>query len=178
MKPGKDHPAWLHKAMAEGGVARPVKEMTRGELAQTVAEDANPSFGNPNALLGGAGVGALIKGAMARHPVGKALGVTLGTAATGLGAQGLVRDYNKMDKAYEAKDELKQRDKADQESGRYAKGGWIKNAIKKPGALRQALHAKKGEPIPAKKLAKAAHSDNPKLAKRARLAQTLKGLGK
>ena len=33
-----------------------------------------------------------------------------------------------------------------------------------------------GEKIPAKKLDKAAHSDNPTLAKRARLAETLKGL--
>ena len=32
---------------------------------------------------------------------------------------------------------------------------WIAGAIKKPGALRKELGAKKGEPIPAKKLAKA-----------------------
>ena len=63
-----------------------------------------------------------------------------------------------------------------------ARGGkaekWIQGAIKHPGALRKALHAKEGEPIPAKKLAKAAHSDNPVMAKRARLAQTLKRLHK
>lgn len=63
-----------------------------------------------------------------------------------------------------------------------ARGGkaekWIQGAIKHPGALRKALHAKEGEPIPAKKLAKAAHSDNPVMAKRARLAQTLKRLNK
>jgi len=35
---------------------------------------------------------------------------------------------------------------------------------------------KEGEKIPAKKLEKAAHSDNPKLARRARLAETLKSL--
>ena len=57
----------------------------------------------------------------------------------------------------------------------YAKGGWIKDAIKKPGALREELGAKKGEPIPAKKLAKAAKAPG-KLGKRARLAETLKGL--
>ena len=33
---------------------------------------------------------------------------------------------------------------------------WIQKAIKKPGALRSALGAKKGEPIHAKKLAAAA----------------------
>jgi len=56
----------------------------------------------------------------------------------------------------------------------FANGGWIKNAIKKPGALREQLGAKKGEPIPAKKLAAAAKKPG-KLGQRARLAQTLKG---
>ena len=59
----------------------------------------------------------------------------------------------------------------------YAKGGWIKDAIKKPGALREQLGAKKGEPIPAKKLAAAAKKPG-KLGQRARLAETLKGLKK
>lgn len=60
----------------------------------------------------------------------------------------------------------------------YAKGGkkkdFIKKAIKHPGALRKELHAKAGEPIPAKKLDKAAHSSNPTLRKRAVLAKTLR----
>lgn len=55
---------------------------------------------------------------------------------------------------------------------------WIKDAIKKPGALRAELHVKKGQKIPAKKLDKAAHSKNPLLAKRANLAKTLKKLHK
>lgn len=57
----------------------------------------------------------------------------------------------------------------------YAKGGsakFIQKAIKKPGALRAELGAKKGEPIPAKKLAKAAKAPG-KLGQRARFAQTL-----
>lgn len=61
-----------------------------------------------------------------------------------------------------------------------AKGGkakWIQGAIKKPGALREALGAKKGEPIPAKKLAKAAKAPG-KLGQRARFAQVLKGFKK
>jgi hypothetical protein len=49
---------------------------------------------------------------------------------------------------------------------------WIQDAIKKPGALRSALGAKKGEPIPAKKLAAAAKAPG-KLGQRARLAKTL-----
>ena len=54
---------------------------------------------------------------------------------------------------------------------------WIQKAIKKPGALRKELGAKKGQPIPAKKLAAAAQKPG-KLGQRARLAQTLKKLGK
>ena len=50
---------------------------------------------------------------------------------------------------------------------------WLQGAIKKPGALRSALGAKEGKPIPAKKLAKAAAAPG-KLGQRARLAQTLK----
>jgi len=57
------------------------------------------------------------------------------------------------------------------------KGGFIKEAIKKPGTLRKALGAKKGEPIPAKKLAAAAKAPG-KLGQRARLAQILKGFKK
>lgn len=55
---------------------------------------------------------------------------------------------------------------------------WIQKAIKKPGALREELHVKKGEKIPAKKLDKAMHSSDPLLRKRARLAETLKGFKK
>jgi len=62
----------------------------------------------------------------------------------------------------------------------FKKGGsakFIQEAIKKPGALRKALGAKKGEPIPAKKLAAAAKKPG-KLGQRARFAQTLKGFKK
>jgi hypothetical protein len=49
----------------------------------------------------------------------------------------------------------------------------FKDAIKKPGALRKSLGVKKGEKIPASKLAKAAKAPG-KMGQRARLAQTLK----
>lgn len=55
---------------------------------------------------------------------------------------------------------------------------WIQDMDMKKGALRKALHVKKGEDIPASKLEKAEKSKNPTLAKRARLAQTLKKLRK
>ena len=64
----------------------------------------------------------------------------------------------------------------------YKSGGkvadkWIQKAIKKPGALRAQLGAKEGKPIPAKKLAMASKKPG-KLGQRARLAQTLKKMGK
>jgi hypothetical protein len=61
--------------------------------------------------------------------------------------------------------------------GVYKKGGWIKEAIKKPGALRSSLGVKAGQKIPAKKLAAAAKAPG-KMGQRARLAQTLRGLKK
>lgn len=54
---------------------------------------------------------------------------------------------------------------------------WIQKAIKKPGALRAELGVKAGKTIPAKKLATAAKAPG-KMGQRARLAQTLKKLGK
>lgn len=49
---------------------------------------------------------------------------------------------------------------------------WIAGAIKKPGALHEALHVPEGEKIPAKKLA-AKSSDSALMAKRKSLAKTL-----
>lgn len=57
--------------------------------------------------------------------------------------------------------------------GGMAKGKWIQEAIKKPGALRAQLGVKEGKTIPAKKLAAAAKKPG-KMGQRARLAQTLK----
>ena len=57
------------------------------------------------------------------------------------------------------------------------KKNWIAGAIKKPGALRKELGVKKGEKIPAKKLAAAAKKPG-KEGQRARLAETLRGFKK
>ncbi len=54
---------------------------------------------------------------------------------------------------------------------------WIKGVIKQPGALRKTMGVKKGEKIPTEKLAKAAKMPG-KTGQRARLAQTLRKLGK
>ena len=50
---------------------------------------------------------------------------------------------------------------------------WIQKAIKKPGALRKELGAKKGKKIPAAKLASATKKKGV-TGQRARLAETLK----
>ena len=54
---------------------------------------------------------------------------------------------------------------------------WIQKAIKKPGALHKEMGVPAGKKIPASKLAAAAKKPG-KLGKRARLAETLKGLKK
>ena len=51
---------------------------------------------------------------------------------------------------------------------------WIKGAIRHKGALHRALHVPEGQKIPAKKMAKAKHSENPRIRKMAGLARTLK----
>ncbi len=55
-------------------------------------------------------------------------------------------------------------------------GQWMQNAVKPShkGLLRKKLHVKEGEKIPAKKLDKAAHSENPTLKREAILAETFK----
>lgn len=54
---------------------------------------------------------------------------------------------------------------------------WIKDAIKKPGALRSSLGVKAGEKIPAKTLATAEKKPSI-MGKRARLAKTLSKIGR
>jgi len=54
---------------------------------------------------------------------------------------------------------------------------WIGKAIKHPGALHRELGIKQGKKIPAKRLAAAAKKGG-KIGRRARLAETLKGLNR
>lgn len=53
-------------------------------------------------------------------------------------------------------------------------GKWIDGAIKNKGALHKELGVAADKKIPAKKLEKATHSENPTLKRRAVLAETLK----
>jgi hypothetical protein len=55
---------------------------------------------------------------------------------------------------------------------------WIQKATKNKGGLHRALHVKEGEKIPAKKLAKGAHSKSAKIRKEVALAKTLGKLRK
>ena len=59
---------------------------------------------------------------------------------------------------------------------------WVKKAVGKPGALHKELGVKKGEKIPAKKLAeadkKAKKNDNTKMERQINLAKTLKKMHK
>ena len=57
-----------------------------------------------------------------------------------------------------------------------AKKNFIQGMHMEKNALHKSLHVPKGEKIPEEKLEKAEHSKNPKLRKRAILAETLKGL--
>ena len=61
------------------------------------------------------------------------------------------------------------------EGGNVSTGKWIQSAIKNPGSLRKSLGVPAGKTIPSKQLAAAAKKPG-KLGKRARLAETLKGM--
>lgn len=89
----------------------------------------------------------------------------------------LAKKHGMSMKEWEASDMDKKHDKQRNEKGLKSGGGasgkWIQSAIKHPGALHKELGVPEGKKIPEKKLEKATHSDNPKLAKRAHLAETL-----
>ncbi len=55
---------------------------------------------------------------------------------------------------------------------------WIAGATQNKGALHRQMGVPEGQKIPAAKLNAAAHSDNALLAKRARLAETLKKMNR
>jgi hypothetical protein len=56
--------------------------------------------------------------------------------------------------------------------------GWIAEATKNKGGLHRSLHVPQGEIIPKSKIMKAEHANNPRIAKQARLAETLSHLHK
>ena len=57
--------------------------------------------------------------------------------------------------------------------------GWIKAAVSaNPGGLHRSLGVPAGDIIPQSKIMKATHANNPRVAKQARLAETLEHLNK
>jgi hypothetical protein len=93
----------------------------------------------------------------------------------------LVKMNGRPHQPFDTRDEAKEFINRRTGRGVFATGGgvnaenWIKGAVKHPGALHKALHVPTSEPIPEKKLAKAAHSDSAHIRKMADLAKTLKG---
>jgi hypothetical protein len=89
-------------------------------------------------------------------------------------------DMDEPSKEYEVSDRLKSSPTSIGKSkGGMAKGGnWIAGATKNKGALHRSLGVPQGEKIPAKKLNAAMKSNNPTIAKRARLAETLNSFKK
>jgi hypothetical protein len=86
-------------------------------------------------------------------------------------AERAIYGHNKYSEAQEREEEKKKSMKKEEVEK------WIQKAIKHPGALHKQLGVPEGEKIPAGKLEAAAEKGG-KLGKRARLAQTLKGLKK
>lgn len=158
-------PGWFEKCMADGGTVKRVE----AQALDTAASIAKP--------VGGL---ATIAGALAPKGTGKLLRAL--TIGTGVGTYGVGRAAEEMAKskredADRAIDGMEDR-KCGGRIGRKS-GGWIKKAVgNNKGALHRALHVPEGEKIPAKKLAKAEHSKNPTMRRRANLAKTLKGLNK
>lgn len=154
---------------ADGGMA------PYGGTAPVAAMGPDPkSIVQKNAMNFGAGApgSPYKKGGMAKFE---------GSAKDEAQDKKLAKKHGMSMKAWEASKMDTKHDK--QESMKGLKSGgkagkWISEAIGKPGALHKALGVPAGEKIPAKKLEKAEASKNPKLAKRAHLAETLKHISR
>lgn len=105
---------------ADGGSAEPSRRSDEQLRRDIEAEPS--SLGNPNAILLGAGIGALIRGATASTRVGRALGPALGAAATAKGGQGLIGDFGNMKKSVDAKAEFRRRAAVEGEEDRKSGG--------------------------------------------------------
>lgn len=157
-------PPPLLKADIKTG-ARPImKPSAKGVGESNAARDTKAAIGDPKR-------GAFKRGGVVKKSDGGKL-PSVYEAMKSEERQKNIRteDSRKMPSPQEAADSAAR-------TGDRKNGGrnWIKDAIKKPGALRKSLGVKKGETIPAKKLDKAAEAPG-KLGQRARLAKTLKSM--
>lgn len=175
MKAG--HYCWGGKVMkkakggyAEGGMRSESTQMARAKRDLSDAyEDAKPSYNpikNISEIMSGR---AMEKGANLSNALDRKKRAERETG-----------DYKKGGKIEDERMEKHNDMREEKAEKRMAKGGknWIAGAIKHKGALHRALGVPEGKKIPASKIEKATHSSNPKLAKRARLAQTLKSFHK
>lgn len=159
-------------------VSRNAKQFAEAKVNRNVkaANEERPGIKHVGGLKTGGRAKKMLGGPMAdpREGVVKPNRFNFGQGAQGTpykkGGKAEKHEDVKEDKAL-----IKKMVKPSARTGKKEGGGnWIKDAIKKPGALHKELNVPKGEKIPEKKLEKAEHSSNPKLAKRARLAETLK----
>lgn len=165
---------------ADGGGVNRISEDSKREAAQLREKATGHAI---DAGLRGlhSGIGAV--GTVLPYGRGNKLFRTFtGSVAGGMGAGAAGslgarrRDLDEADRIERGIADPGREDRKD--GGSVGKKNWISGAIKKPGALHKSLGVPMGEKIPAKKLDKAAHSDNPTLARRANLAKTLKGFNK
>lgn len=105
------------------------------------------------------------------------LGSTSAKIGVGIIGAGITALGTKVAKDIKKNRAAKKEAKKATELPKQKKGGFIKEAIKKPGALREQLGIKKGDKIPKIKLAAAAKKGG-KLGQRARLAITLSKMKK
>lgn len=92
-------------------------------------------------------------------------------AGAGIGAYGLSQAFAKGGQV-----DMRSGGAVPRGIGHYAKGGWIKGAVRRPGQLHKDLGVPQGKKIPPAKIAAAAKAPG-KLGQRARFAQTMAGIG-
>jgi hypothetical protein len=184
-KAAKPSLARVMRRRADGGRISDDSKREAARLRDRAVDEigAGAVRGAPAAALTGAGLGGYLghkRSIRPPGPVGKAIwGAMTGIGGTLAGRTAVTHgnraggDLDEANRIERGQVEPGREDRKD--GGAVGKKNWISGAISKPDSLRKALHVPAGENIPAKKLDKAAHSDNPTLARRANLAKTLKG---
>lgn len=121
------------------------------------------------------GLGRVIRGLgkeVPGGPIERGIGKTLEYGNYAGGASNIGAAIGKGMAAKRHSDEADKFEDRKNGGAAYAKGGFLKGM--KKGALHREMGVPEGEKIPAKKLEKAEHSDNPKLRKRAVLAESMR----
>src|SRR3990172_377162 len=172
---GRSVPAFLGGAAVGGALGGGIGSLVGGPIGAPLGVELGAALGS--GIGGSWGAGTAIANAWEKEVAervaeeaakkAKLLSMLKYLGAGGVGAAGLYGLYNLLKESKETK---KMESKKSAEK-------WIQKAIEQPGALKKQLGVPKEEKIPAAKLETAAEKGG-KLGRRARLAQTLKGLGK